>query len=197
MMNDNREVFNAMSQNWDDTSRLDLVRLELMCNLIGIKRGDKLLDVGCGTGVLVPYLCALTNESFITCIDFSIGMIEVAKSKFVDREVEFICDDVLTHDFGGEGLFDHILCFSVYPHFPDKPQAIRTFHQLLKKGGHLSVMHAASRETINNIHSRTEHFQSDMLPVLDSIIGLMRHNGFREEIMIDNDVMYIASARKL
>jgi len=49
---------------------------------IGIQNGNTVLDVGCGTGVLVPHLKAAIGEpGKITTIDFAANMIAQAAKK--------------------------------------------------------------------------------------------------------------------
>jgi demethylmenaquinone methyltransferase/2-methoxy-6-polyprenyl-1,4-benzoquinol methylase len=58
-----------MADQWDEINKHNLIKAELMVGLLDIKHGDKVLDVGTGTGVLLPILSLFTNENDITAID--------------------------------------------------------------------------------------------------------------------------------
>ncbi len=45
-----------MADQWDEINKHNLIKAELMVGLLDIKHGDKVLDVGTGTGVLLPIL---------------------------------------------------------------------------------------------------------------------------------------------
>jgi demethylmenaquinone methyltransferase/2-methoxy-6-polyprenyl-1,4-benzoquinol methylase len=79
------------------------------------------LDVGTGTGVLIPFLTGCTGS--VTAIDSAEKMIEAARRKFEGKAVEFVHGDALEYPFE-DAPFDHIVCYSVFPHFDDKPLAI-------------------------------------------------------------------------
>ncbi len=70
--------------------------------------------------------------------------------------------------------------------------------RLLKKGGKLAVLHSSSRDEINRHHSGCEEVvKEDKLPYADIIMDYMNHLGLREEILIDNEEMYLVCGRKL
>ena len=192
-----KAFFNERAAYWDDTSRSNLDKVTIMLQLLNIKNGDKVLDVGTGTGVLLPLLAALTAESDITAIDIAENMIETAKQKTGCSEVTFVVGDALNYPFEPKS-FDHIICYSVFPHFEDKPGTIRHLSSLLKPGGLLGILHSASRNRINNVHIHIDHddIKGDNLPPAAMVMNRMVDCGLREEIRIDTPEMYMLSARK-
>ena len=50
------DFLNSMAGTWDERCRDDQYRINEILDLLPIKQGDTVLDVGTGTGVLVPYL---------------------------------------------------------------------------------------------------------------------------------------------
>jgi demethylmenaquinone methyltransferase/2-methoxy-6-polyprenyl-1,4-benzoquinol methylase len=194
---DQKDFFNSMADQWDEINKHNLIKAELMVGLLDIKHGDKVLDVGTGTGVLLPILSLFTNENDITAIDVAEEMIRVAKQKFKDTGITFIAGDALDYPFEAES-FDFVICYSMFPHFPDKKKAIECLIRLLKKGGKLAVLHSSSRDEINRHHSGCEEVvKEDKLPYADIIMDYMNHLGLREEILIDNEEMYLVCGRKL
>jgi demethylmenaquinone methyltransferase/2-methoxy-6-polyprenyl-1,4-benzoquinol methylase len=190
-----QNFFNDMAEQWDEKNTWDMDKIALMLKLLYIKNGDAALDVGTGTGILIPLLLGYTND--VTAIDSAEKMIEVARRKFEGRAVKFIHGDALEYPFP-DASFDHIICYSVFPHFDDKPFALAMLARKLKPGGLLSVLHSASKERINgvHVHTRSMDIKSDNLPPAQALIPSARDNGLREEIIIDNAEMYCFAARK-
>jgi demethylmenaquinone methyltransferase/2-methoxy-6-polyprenyl-1,4-benzoquinol methylase len=189
------DFFNDMAEEWDAKNKWDMDKIGLMLKLLYIKSGDAVLDVGTGTGVLVPFLLGYTNN--VSAIDSAEKMIDVARKKFADTGVNFIHGDALEHPFDDD-TFDHIICYSVFPHFDDKPLAIARLAKKLKPGGFLSILHSASKEKINGVHVHTSSMdiKSDNLPPAQALVTCARDNGLREEIVIDNTEMYFFGARR-
>lgn len=75
-------------------------------------KGDKVLELGCGTGRHIVKLYKRGLE--VTGIDNSQGMLTEAKKKIEDKEdstnISLIHADILTHDFGGT-KYDLIISF--------------------------------------------------------------------------------------
>jgi demethylmenaquinone methyltransferase/2-methoxy-6-polyprenyl-1,4-benzoquinol methylase len=189
------DFFNDRAATWDTTNHYDLDKIELMLKLLYIKNGDAVLDVGTGTGVLIPLLLTFTDT--ICAIDSAEKMIEAARKKFAHTKVNFVHGDVMEYPFD-DGAFDHIICYSVFPHFDDKPLAIARLAKKLKPGGLLSVLHSASKEKINgvHVHAHNRDIMADNLPPARWLISCAQNNGLREEIIIDNTEMYLFCARR-
>lgn len=190
-----RDFFNSMADSWDEKNRYEMDKIELMLNLLYIKNGDTVLDVGTGTGVLLPLLLRKTGGEYITAIDVAEKMIEKAKQKFPDTGTRFAAADVMEYPFDNDS-FNHIICYSVFPHIQEKSAAIARFAAALKPGGLLSVLHSASKEKINGVHVHSHEINSDYLLPAGEYIPLLRKNSLREEIIIDNEEMFMFCARR-
>ena len=90
-----RAFFDRLAPTWDE----DLVRDDRIIGTIldagGVKEGCSVLDVGCGTGVLIPDYLA-RDVSAVTAVDLSPAMIAAARKKCSDPRVTFVAGDVLT-----------------------------------------------------------------------------------------------------
>ena len=192
-----REFFNNLAEKWDEINHYETGKLELMLGLLNIKNGERVLDVGAGTGVLLPLLLKKTGGECITAIDIADKMIERAGQKFSGASIQFINADVMEYPFEKES-FDHIVCYSVFPHLEKKSLAVERLAAALKPGGLLSVLHSSSKEKINGVHTHTHRreINSDfLLPAMD-YVPLLKRNRLKEEIIIDNDIMFMFCARK-
>jgi demethylmenaquinone methyltransferase/2-methoxy-6-polyprenyl-1,4-benzoquinol methylase len=169
-----------------------------MLRLLNIKQGDTVLDVGTGTGVILPYLLKFTQAENITAIDAASKMIEVAQKKFKDTKINFVNGDILDYPFG-TNAFNHVVCYSVFPHFDEKSKTIGHISDILKIGGLVSILHSSSKERINGVHAHVKHqeINSDyLLPVL-RYVPLANSFSLAEEILIDNSEMFMFTARKV
>ena len=75
-----RTYFNKLAETWDKTYCTDelLTFLEDFVPKFGLKLGERVLDVGTGTGILIPFLLkAVGSSGFITAVDFAENMVEI------------------------------------------------------------------------------------------------------------------------
>ncbi|MDR2343769.1 MAG: class I SAM-dependent methyltransferase [Spirochaetaceae bacterium] len=190
------QFFNTRAENWDEISRNDMTKVDILTRLLLIQENDTVLDVGTGTGVLLPVLSRYTAGKNITAIDIAEDMITVAKRKFEGLGCSFILGDVVTHPFLPES-FDVIACYSVFPHIDDKPRMIKNLLAALKNGGLLAILHSCSKERINGVHVHAHRDVSmDSLPPAGMVADLMRNLGMKLEVVIDNSEMYAVCARR-
>ena len=193
--------FNSKAPTWDETNRYPMDKIEAMLGMLGIKQSDTVLDAGTGTGILLPLLMRLTEAGNITAIDFAEKMIETAQRKLAGMaafpSIHFIIGDILDYPFAS-GVFDHIICYSVFPHFEDKSKAIKKLASALKPGGLLSVLHSAPRSRINgtHVHIRSHGINSDYLLPVREYFPLLNRNGLATEHAIDDDEMFMLCGRK-
>jgi demethylmenaquinone methyltransferase/2-methoxy-6-polyprenyl-1,4-benzoquinol methylase len=190
------QFFNERAEIWDEISKHDMTKIDMLSRLLLIRENDTVLDVGTGTGVLLPVLSRYTRGENITAIDSAEKMLEIAKRKFSNLGCSFILGDAVAYPFKDES-FDVITCYSVFPHFDDKPRAIKHLAAALKKGGLLAILHSSSKEKINGVHVHAHNdVMLDSLPPAEKIAGLMCTFGLRLEAVIDNSEMYAICARK-
>ncbi|RKD22182.1 demethylmenaquinone methyltransferase / 2-methoxy-6-polyprenyl-1,4-benzoquinol methylase [Caminicella sporogenes DSM 14501] len=188
----NREFFNKVAFKWDEMCIHDDKKIKKIIELSNIRENSKILDVGTGTGVLIKYLIE-KNPLKVVAVDIAEKMIEVAKSKYEDKRIQFIVSDIM--DYKENKDFEYIFIYSAYPHFKDKNKLFRHLYDLISVGGKIIIAHSESKEKINEIHSKNENVKDDKLPPVDVTAGIMSKY-FKVEIAIDNDEMYYISGVK-
>ena len=155
------EFFNSIAEKWDSTTKVDEKKINKLLSQISISNGDSILDIGTGTGVLIPFYKELNRDGEITGVDISEGMLNVAKRKFgqlinvkfekVDVEKDFI-----------EEKYDKIVLYSMFPHLNNKTETIKKLvNNNLKEKGKLLIAHSDSREFLNNLHSNADERVSE------------------------------------
>ena len=180
------EFFDRLAPGWD----ADMVRNDAIINTIldnaEVTEGKGVLDVACGTGVLIPdYL--KRKVASVTAIDISPKMAEIAKGKFPRPEVRILCGDVETVDF--EKPFDCIVVYNAFPHFPNPERLIQTLSGLLKPGGTLTVAHGMSRERIDAHHHGAASHVSNGLMSAEKLAAIFEMY-LNVTTTISNDQMY-------
>ncbi len=186
------EFFDRLAPSWD----ADMVRNDEVINIIldngNISEGKEILDVACGTGVLIPdYL--KRNVSSVTGIDISSKMAQIAKGKFPQDEVEIICGDVEKTDFDRQ--FDCIVVYNAFPHFPDPESLIKTLSGLLKTGGTLTIAHGMSKEKIDaHHHGSARHVSNGLMSAEDLAEIFQRY--LKVTAVLSDEKMYQVAGRK-
>ena len=192
-----KEFFNGMAEKWDTVCHHDTIKIRHILDLLDIAEGTKILDVGAGTGILIPFLSELVGDTgVVNAIDVSEKMLEVAQRKYSYKNVIFTCGDVLDTSFQRD-YFDYVICYSVFPHFDEKQSAISIMSKLLKAGGKFIICHSQSREAINNLHKKaSEAVAEDNLPSADIIKGFFEKANMRTVCIVDNGEMFVIIAQK-
>ena len=192
-----RKYFNDHAASWDETARNnDPVKLRALVKRIMLPEDGWILDVGTGTGVFLPYLRGYLNgSSRLISMDFALNMVAIAKKKQAGQKTKFICAEIESVRFTSE-LFDAVICYSTFPHFHDKLLAVSNIYKCLKPGGYLYICHSASRERINQIHSRIPDLKDHLIPDDDEMRGLLLSSGFVKLVIDSTKDHYVATARK-
>ena len=180
------EFFDMCAPEWD----ADMIRNDEIINIIldnaKVCEGKDVLDVACGTGVLIPdYLGR--NVNTVTAIDLSPEMVKIAKGKFRQENVQIICGDVETEEF--ERKFDCIVVYNAFPHFPEPKNLIKVLASHLKEGGVLTVAHGMSREQINRHHSGKARKVSVALMSEDALAEIFESH-LEVSVKISDDKMF-------
>lgn len=97
---------------------------------------EKLLDLGCGTGLELGEIYKLLPRVRVTGIDLCPAMLEMLLKKFESREPELICGDYFEEELG-EAVYDMAVSFQTLHHFrPEKKQQIfNKIFTAVKQGG--------------------------------------------------------------
>jgi ubiquinone/menaquinone biosynthesis C-methylase UbiE len=196
---DKKTFFNEQAADWDrHFYGPDLLeRLNQLVSLFQLRPASLLLDVGCGTGGIVPYLLqAIGPEGRIWSVDFAEKMVEIAKKKFASEpRVSFRLASVESLPFDSE-FFDHVVCFGAFPHFADKELALREMYRVLRKGGTLIIAHALSSEEIKAHHKGASPVSRDFLPEEMEMKKLLADAGFQVARLIDRPKCYLCEGSK-
>ena len=184
--------FDKMAPQWDaDMIRHDDIIAKILDGA-DVRAGVRVLDVACGTGVLVPDYLARGVGS-VTGVDISAEMVRIASEKFPQANVRFLCADV--EELPVKELYDCVMVYNAFPHFPEPERLIRALCAHLAPGGTLTIAHGMSRAQIDDHHRGTASRVSCGLMHEDALAAMLRKY-LRLEVKISNDRMYQLTGRK-
>lgn len=189
------EFFDCQAANWDNEgpdSQTAIGKLESIGDLLAFSAGQKILEVGCGTGKLTNWLAGQVAPGKVLAVDFSQPMLDKAIEKNIPAE--FRCLDVCRDDLG-EGIYDIVFCFHCFPHFRDQLAALKNLSRTLKPTGRLIVMHLVGSAQINAFHAGVGGaVADDLLPVAEQWDDLLAGANLKCEKLIDRDDLFFLNA---
>jgi SAM-dependent methyltransferase len=187
--------FNQHAPTWDqngeDTVQV-LHQLETLRTRLGLQPGQDLLELGCGTGRLTQWLADCVRPGQVIAADFSPAMLAQAQARRAAADYWLL--DICAPPRGAD-LFEVVFCFNAFPHFRDKPQALKSIFQLLKPGGRLIILHLAGSAHLNHFHAQlADPVCHDHLPPADAWPGLTREAGLQLLSVTDEPELFLLNA---
>jgi ubiquinone/menaquinone biosynthesis C-methylase UbiE len=135
----------AASYEWGITSRWRDPVQRASLDALHIGAGDRLLDVGCGTGAASR--SAASVAASVVGIDLSPEMIRQAQQLargFANVHFEIADSEHLPFE---DGAFTAVLCSNSFHHYPDPARAVREMARVLAPEGRLVIGDACSDRT--------------------------------------------------
>ncbi len=126
-----------LAQKYDRLSDSQLAGGKRLVERLALKAGDRVLDVGCGTGRLARWIAEIVGPAGVTGIDPLVDRVEVARAgapglSFAVGQAEDLSA------FPGESL-DAVCMSAVFHWVRDKPRALAEARRVLRPGGRLGL----------------------------------------------------------
>ena len=159
-----RDYYDQWAQSYDaDVGSIDYagpqMGVALLAEFIKAREGLKILDAGCGTGLVGAVLKA-ENFAAADGFDLSPEMAKQASESGAYREVKADIDIMLVGEHYAAESYDVILCIGVFTlgHVP--PQALQELIALLKPGGLLII-------SVRKLYYDETNFQAELDKALE------------------------------
>ncbi len=197
---DRRAFFNEVANHWDKNHDNSVTPefLEMLISRLSLEEGQRVLDVGTGTGILIPSLSKSVGASgLVVAIDFSDKMVEATTQKFSAlSNVRVELKNVEELDYP-KNYFDAVACFGVFPHIENKEKALKGMNNVLKSKGKLLIAHALGSKELDQMHGKEAPLLAgDVLPPEEEVRKLLGKCGFKVEYVEDQPDRYLCLSTK-
>src|SRR4051794_12358659 len=148
---DARRIFDRWSGRYerDPLSRWIGKRQHDALEVLELTEGDRLLDVGCGTGAAVRAAAEVVERA--VGVDLSPKMLAEARMRAADLPgVEFVEGDSEDLPFG-DGEFTAVICTTSLHHYPRPDAAAREFARVLAPGGRVVIGDGTSDAVVSRV----------------------------------------------
>jgi SAM-dependent methyltransferase len=110
-----------------------------LIELAGLRPGERVLDVACGTGVVTRLAAERVGPTGkVTGLDINKEMLAAARAQWSPPTVEWVEGSALTVPLP-DGAVDAVVCQQGLQFFPDRAAAVREMHRVLVPGGRLAL----------------------------------------------------------
>jgi ubiquinone/menaquinone biosynthesis C-methylase UbiE len=176
-------------------------RLIATCvRLAGFKKGGRVADLGCGSGV---FTSLLRQQGFDAVgLDISPRLIALGRSKYPD--VEFFEGDVENLPFPDESL-DGVLLSGLVHHLPDASRCANEAYRVLKRGGSFAAFDPNRmnpfmylyRDRSSPLYSSVGVTENERPVLARQVASMFRKSGFEVGVdyIADLNYRYLASSR--
>ena len=200
MTEEKRAFFNQIAPAWDSMQPsgpqiTSGIRNFVQCSYAN--NAKTILDVGCGTGILVPHLLtAYTAVELIVELDFAEEMLAMNRAKHTDQRLVRLVGDAMHLPLPDESM-DAVLCFNVAPHLGNSEPAFSDLLRVLARGGMLAIGHLMSSSELNQFHrSLQSPVAHDRLPPAKELGGIFADLGAVNVMTQEQPSWYFIRAEK-
>ena len=184
-----RNYFNNIAESWNSKFGSDS-----LCEYLrqfGVAPGDKIMDIGAGTGCITQHLNALVEPGGqVVAADISEKMLWYARGRIQDPRIGFACADACALSFRS-GYFDRIICYSTFPHIIRPQAALSEMYRVLKSHGKLLILHSCCSRELNRFHAGLNGIVChDELPPVEKMLTLVKAAGFNVLHSIEKPDLY-------
>jgi ubiquinone/menaquinone biosynthesis C-methylase UbiE len=183
-----RAHYERLAQDYDDNWVYNPDFIEWMTrNILGrlaISRGDRVADIGCGTGLYSKTLAEHANQ--VLCIDPSAGMLEQLPKSDTLIPVQATAEAIASGDVRlPYDHFDAVLVKEAIHHVRDRRTVLNGLASMLAPGGRLLVVMLPTRINYPLFGAALELFE-ELQPDPNEVASAMRFNGLHVDMQYES-----------
>jgi ubiquinone/menaquinone biosynthesis C-methylase UbiE len=162
---------------------------EQLATRVGLNRGDSVIDVACGTGIVARIARErLGPEARIVGVDVAPAMLAVART--VEPSIDWRQGNAVSLPVGTGEQFAVLTCHQGLQFMADKPVAIREMRRVLAPGGRIAIATWCSLEGIPGMRDLNAVAEQHVGRIVDS-----RHSfgdaGALKRLLVDAGFKYV------
>ena len=167
----NMKIWNEIApryhKRWASVNKGPFQSTKKLVELVNINRGDAVLDVACGTGVVTNEIQKKIGKSgYVVGIDTSSTAIKIAKKwNGKKSNVNFVNADAERFNFSKK--FDVVTCQYGLFFFPNAQKALKNMKNSLKESGNIGISVHGSKDSVpffSNIIDSVTKYIPDYVP---------------------------------
>jgi SAM-dependent methyltransferase len=190
-----QEFFGARAADWDTRFPDDGPVYAAAVTELGLRKGDRVLDAGCGTGrALPPLRDAVGPAGVVLGADLTPAMLEAAVRAGRDRDGQLLLADVAGLPLRSESL-DAVFAAGLVAHLPNPSENLRELARVVRPAGTLALFHPIGRAALAARQGR--QITPDDLRAESNLRPLLSGSGWRLTSYVDEDSRFLALAVRL
>ena len=195
-MRDVRDFFDRAARRWA-VRDFDGALMARLVDRVGLGPGDRVLDLGGGTGHLVPVLRDRVGPTGAVCMmDLSMEMLRHAAGP-AGRARAARCCGIVEQLPLRDRRWNAAICMGLFPHLADRRAALAEIWRALVPGGRMAILHLIGRHRLNALHAGLEETVSHhLLPSGDEVAAQLEEAGFAVGEIQDLEDRFLVTARR-
>jgi SAM-dependent methyltransferase len=156
-----------------------------------IAKGDVVLDVGTGTGILVPLIEEYEPDTIFACDLSEVMLAHLEKQYPYAKTIAADVRDLALPD----SSIDVVIMNACYPNIVDKGGSFANTGRIMKPGGRMVISHPLGKSFVGLLKEKSP-FPLDDFPEESEAENLLEPYGFVITDFVDEEKLYILVATK-
>lgn len=187
-----QEFFGSRAADWDTRFPDDGPAYAAAVADLGLRRGDAVLDAGCGTGrALPPLRDAVGARGTVLGVDLTPEMLDAAVRAGRRPSGQLLRADVSRLPVRS-AVLDAVFGAGLIAHLPQPVENLRELARVVRPGGRLALFHPIGRAALAARQGR--RITDDDLRAETNLRPLLAGSGWHLESYIDEDSRFLALA---
>ncbi|QQC87888.1 class I SAM-dependent methyltransferase [Streptomyces alfalfae] len=190
-----QEFFTARAADWDARFPDDGPAYRAAVAELGLRKGARVLDAGCGTGRALPALRDAVGPSGVVLgADLTPAMLEAARQAGRDRYGQLLLADVTRLPLAAASL-DAVFGAGLISHLPQPAKNLTELRRVVRPGGLLALFHPIGRAALAARQGR--QITPDDLRAEANLAPLLASSGWLMTSYVDEDARFLALAERV
>jgi len=189
-----KAFFGPKAAGWEDRFPDDGPAYEAAIAELGLRQGDCVLDLACGTGRALPILRrSVGPDGRVVAVDVTPEMLDEAVGQGRSRDASLLLADACCLPLVSCCL-DGILASGLIPHLADPDYCLRELSRVARPKARLGLFHPVGRVALAARHRSVP--RADDIRAEPAMRAMLQRTGWRAEVIDDREERYLVIASK-